>query len=54
MSEYLQMWEGVKNLKSFEKEDWIKRLSPPTGEGVDFNGVFVNDVDLLEALKNSR
>lgn len=53
MWEYLMMWDEIKKLKRHEKDNWIRMLTPSRGVGIDFNGVIVCDVDLLEALKNS-
>ena len=48
---YLQMWERVKTLSAIEKANKLEDLRPPTGKEVDFLGIKVIDIDLVEALE---
>ena len=54
MSTYLDMWDKIKPLTQEEVDVWIECTSPAIGILVDFLGVRVLDVDLLEALKASK
>lgn len=51
MSTYHEMWQEIKKLTERETDLWIRQLDPPKGVRVMFKDVFVNDVDLLEALR---
>jgi hypothetical protein len=50
MSTYWRMWEQIKALSPAQVQEWIDHLRPSKGISVDFYGVDVCDVDLLEAL----
>lgn len=52
MSTYLDMWQKIKELNEQETLDWINAVEPAKGISIDFRGVRVNDVDVLEALRN--
>ncbi len=54
MSTYLQMWDQIRELTPAGRERWLKNIGPPKGEAIDFRGVLVLDVDLVEALKNAK
>lgn len=49
---YLTMWEKIKELTKEEVENWINVVKPARGQVIDFRGVRVVDVDVLEALRN--
>lgn len=53
-STYWNMWQEIRQLTPEGRERWIENISPAKGNEVDFRGVKVCDVDLLEALKNAR
>jgi hypothetical protein len=50
MSTYQEMWDMVKSLSIDEMKRWKDDISPCKGTNIDFNGLRVVDVDLLEAL----
>lgn len=50
MSRYLQSWNIAKGLDPTERKGWISKLEPAKGIFVDFLGLLVIDIDLLEAL----
>lgn len=52
MSNYLHMWQGIKELNLEQTAEWINKVAPPSGRAVLFNHVYVNDVDLVEALQH--
>ena len=54
MSYYVPMWEKIKELTLEETDNWINVVQPARGQGIDFRGVRVNDVDVLEALRNYK
>jgi len=54
MSNYLEMWERIKELDPIKTQRWISTLEPAKGERVYFRDIWVLDVDLLEALKSYR
>ena len=54
MSTYLKMWYRIRYMGLAEVEYFLGEHSPPEGRGVNFHGVLVNDVDLVEALKFQR
>ena len=45
------MWQRVRELNYKETRQWIRHIEPAKGTSVNFNGVLVLDIDLLEALK---
>lgn len=51
MSTYQAMWLKINELSLSETKDWINVLTPAKGIGVDFRGVRVTDIDVLEALR---
>lgn len=51
---YWAMWQEIKQLTPEGRERWIENIGSPRGNEVDFRGVKCCDVDLVEALKNSR
>lgn len=54
MSSYLDMWTKIKELNLKQINEWINSQTPARGIEVNFRGVRVSDVDLLEALRNYR
>jgi len=55
MNTYWDMWNTIKELKRVEDVNtWISHLEPAKGVEVNFYGVRVIDVDLLEALRNYK
>jgi hypothetical protein len=54
MSTYLAMWEKIHELTPEGRKRWINVVKPATGMVIDFRGVHVLDVDLLDALKNAK
>jgi hypothetical protein len=54
MSAYILMWEKIRELTPAGRERWINVLTPCTGQQVDFRGVQVLDVDVVEALRNAK
>ena len=49
---YLTMWDKIKELTKEEVENWINVVQPARGQVIDFRGVRVVDIDVLEALRN--
>lgn len=54
MSTYLEMWRKINALSPAARDRWIKNIGNPRGQAIDFQGVLVLDVDLLEALKSAK
>jgi hypothetical protein len=54
MSTYLDMWGKIKELTPEQREEWINVARPCRGQVINFKGVRVIDVDLVEALKNAH
>lgn len=52
MSKYFEMWTKIKELNLEETRNWINVVQPARGQEIDFRGVRVIDVDVLEALRN--
>ena len=52
MSKYLEMWAKIKELNLEETRNWINVVQPARGQEINFRGVRVLDVDVLEALRN--
>jgi len=50
-SRYLEMWARIKELTPLERAEWMEQLRPAKGTEVDFKGVMIIDIDLLEALE---
>ena len=48
------MWDKIREMTPEQRDEWINILSPARGIDVDFKGVHVLDVDVLEALKNAK
>ena len=51
MSTYQLMWNAIKKLNVVETDWWLLAIGPPTGRSIQFYGISVLDVDLVEALK---
>lgn len=54
MSTYLDMWIKIKELTESQTDDWIRVVQPARGQSMDFRGVRVIDVDVLEALRHHK
>lgn len=54
MSLYLDMWKHVNEMTLPEREEWIKAVIPCTGRQVNFKGMRVIDVDLVEAFEQAN
>lgn len=54
MSTYLDMWTKIKELTPEGRQRWLDNIGSPTGADIDFRGVKVLDVDLVQALKNAH
>jgi len=52
MTTYLMMWQKIKALTEEELDAWIRTIAPSKGLDINFNGLHVIDVDLLEALRH--
>ena len=51
MSNYFDMWDGVKSLTPMQVDNMIREIEPAKGVTVVFHGNKYLDVDLLEALR---
>ncbi len=51
MTNYLDMWVKIKELTPEQVDNWIDVVQPARGQEIDFRGVRVIDVDVLEALR---
>lgn len=54
MSTYLEMWKKAKELTPRQRKDLVVTIDPPRGIFVNFRGVRVIDIDLMEALDHLR
>jgi hypothetical protein len=54
MSTYLDMWIKIRELTEEQTEDWIRAVQPARGQSINFRGVRVVDVDVLEALRQFK
>jgi len=50
MTLYLEMWDKVRQLETKQIQEFVAQYHPATGNRVDFLGLQVIDIDLLEAL----
>lgn len=54
MSTYLKMWAKIKELTESQTDDWIRAVQLARGQCMNFRGVRVIDVDVLEALRSYK
>jgi hypothetical protein len=48
------MWTKIRELTEKETDVWINAVQPARGQAMDFRGVRVIDVDVLEALRSYK
>lgn len=48
---YLETWARIRELNSEQTQEWIDKIAPARGVGIDFFGIRCLDVNLLEYLR---